>query len=523
MWLTCRLVPRIPAAAQSALWWLVALKLVLVFAPVPALPVPLLPADFQRHTERIFLQPLTSGEGEKLISSWQAADSSVVGEPDRVLVSPINSWFRALLLVWLAALLVQAGRLVLAHRQLRGIVRRSVAWEDVETVKLARRIGLTRTPPVRISDEIDSPQVCGLWSPVVLVPRETMKTLSVEERTMTLCHELMHIRRRDLAFGWVPACAERLFFFHPFARLSAREYVAAREAACDAGAVHALGVSASDYGRMLVRLGLGNAMPGLTAGGSPFSASSLKRRLHLLEHHRLATISARWRWAIAVIAAVVIPLQLVARTPDAPPQKPGPKFDLAALLKHTLTKAQAPEKQAVKLEKLVVAAQPQAVKLAKAVVDEPQTVELEKLVAAAEPQTVELKVLIEKLKDKIYSESGKDQEIRVTIAKLMETVEQERSAEEQADRSKRREQLAAQVEAQVRALAEAQKAIERADSEKVTAAEFYLGERLREQNGQPDRETQQRLQQLADRLERVVAEQHQLIEEIRRLQKQSPR
>jgi len=178
VWLACRLVPRIPAAAQSALWWLVALKLVLVFAPVPALPVPLLPADFQRHTERIFLQPLVHDDEPMLISDWQAGGLAIVGNPSRVLTSPINSWFRALLVIWFAALLVQAGRLVLAHRHLRGIVRRSIPWEDAETGELAQRIGLTRTPLVRLSDEIDSPQVCGLWSPVVLVPSETMATRS---------------------------------------------------------------------------------------------------------------------------------------------------------------------------------------------------------------------------------------------------------------------------------------------------------------------------------------------------------
>lgn len=44
VWLICRLVPRIPAAAQAALWWLAALKLVLMVTPVPALPVVLLSA-----------------------------------------------------------------------------------------------------------------------------------------------------------------------------------------------------------------------------------------------------------------------------------------------------------------------------------------------------------------------------------------------------------------------------------------------------------------------------------------------
>ena len=58
VWLACRFVPRIPAAAQSMLWWLVALKLVLTFAPVPGLPVPLLPASFEQQSEQVLLQPL---------------------------------------------------------------------------------------------------------------------------------------------------------------------------------------------------------------------------------------------------------------------------------------------------------------------------------------------------------------------------------------------------------------------------------------------------------------------------------
>jgi hypothetical protein len=173
---------------------------------------------------------------------------------------------------------------------------------------------------VLLSNEIDTPQVCGLFEPVVLVPARAMAALTVEERTMTPCHELMHIRRRDLVLGWVPACAERLFFFHPLVRLAAREYVDARESACDAAAVRALGVSAGDYGHMLVRLGIGRAGSVFAAGGSPFSASSLKRRLRMLERQD-APVSRRWWLALVLIAAVVIPMQLVARTPERPAQE----------------------------------------------------------------------------------------------------------------------------------------------------------------------------------------------------------
>lgn len=189
------------------------------------------------------------------------------------------TWLRLLALLWFAVVFIQAGRLFYAHRVLRGIVHRAVIWDGDDTRELARQLGLTRVPQVLLSDEIDTAQVCGLRNPVVLVPAEMMATLTAGERRMTLCHELTHICRRDLVLGWVPACAERLFFFHPLARLAAREYIGARESACNAAAVSALGVSAGDYGQMLVRLGIGHAGPALAASGSPFSASSLKRRL----------------------------------------------------------------------------------------------------------------------------------------------------------------------------------------------------------------------------------------------------
>ena len=210
VWLVCRLVPRIPAAAQSALWWLVALKLVITFAPLPALPIPLLPAAFEQQTERVLLPPLAS-----------ATTASAVAPGTAPPVNQVNTWLPAVIALWLAVLLIQIGRLVHAHRVLRGIVSRSVLWTDDATSELATRLGLKRVPQVRLSDEIETPQVCGLRQPVVLLPTE-MTAFTAEERAMTLCHELMHIRRRDLTLGWVPACAERLFFFHPLARLAAR-------------------------------------------------------------------------------------------------------------------------------------------------------------------------------------------------------------------------------------------------------------------------------------------------------------
>ncbi len=485
VWLACLLFPRIPAAAQAALWWLAALKLVLAFTPLPAVPVPVLPTGFDLQTERLFAQPPSAAE-EIVAPVWLEKHVVVPGHDDWFVATATTPWFRAVLLAWFLALLIQAGRLVFAHRHLRGVVRRSLAWTDDEIGVLAARLGLTRIPAVRLSGEINSPQVFGLRSPVVLVPTETMAELSDEERTMTLCHELMHIRRRDLVLGWVPACAERLFFFHPLARLGAREYVSAREAACDAAAVRALGVSAGDYGRMLVRLGIGNVSPIVAAGGGAFSKSSLKRRLHMLEHHRLSNLSRRWRVALVVLAAVLIPMQLVARMPDEP--LVGEPDVILHKLRDGVTEADG---------ELVLPPPPGSRQ-------------------GAEPQQgkeVRLRLKVEKLTEP---------EIGVAVEKaereLQENEEQIRRQERASAKQAKTEKLRAGVEAMLSKLNQARAAMERASADR-TKAEHVLQERVRAAlSAEPDEATQQALQRLAERLEQLAAEQRALAEELRRLQ-----
>ena len=323
VWLVCRSRSGVPASVRAALWWLATLKLLLALLPVPSISIPVLPAALDwRDT-----QPVSAMTHEPAAVATTPAGvmPARVVTPSPAVVADTGGarWLDALILLWLGIVVLQAARLLSAFRQLRGVVRRSVpdADESGAVARLADLIGLARAPQVRMSEEVDAPQVAGLWRPVVLVPADAA-ALTAEERAMTLCHELMHIHRRDLVLGWVPALAERLFFFHPLARLAAREYLTSRESACDAAVVRTLRVSPADYGRMLVRLGVGGSTPALTAGGSSPSLSSLKRRLEMLQHAASSDMSRRSTWLIAIVGCALIPLQLVAGTPASPQSTP---------------------------------------------------------------------------------------------------------------------------------------------------------------------------------------------------------
>jgi beta-lactamase regulating signal transducer with metallopeptidase domain len=307
VWLVCHFGPRMPASVHAALWWLVALKLVLTLLPVPALSVPVLPAPSAAVASIDIPAPAELPRA----TSPSRTPGAKAAAPGGQAPLPWRAWAITL---WCAVLAAQVLRLAASLRTMRRLVRRAGPCDEDDALvvsRVATTIGLTHAPSVRVSDEIAAPQVVGLWRPTVLLPRATASALSAAERRMAIGHELMHVRRHDLVLGWVPALAERLFFFHPLARLTAREYLTSREAACDAAVLRTLDVPAADYGRLLLRLGVGGGEPFLTAGGSSSSASSLKRRLDMLQH---ADFSHRLAWCLAALTlAAVVPFELSAR------------------------------------------------------------------------------------------------------------------------------------------------------------------------------------------------------------------
>ncbi len=312
VWLGCRSV-RLSYSMQALLWWAVALKLVLVFAPLPAIEVPILPAP------AIAGAPGTASAGIVTRSTSVVRGGSAPLRPAAVTADGvIRAGILTAVGMWLIGLAWHVVRMGRAWRRARAVVRRSMhSPEDEPLVStLAAAVGLGTTPAVHVSGEVTTPQVVGVWRPVVLMPADA--ALSDHERAMAISHELVHVRRRDLLLGWIPAAAERLFFFHPLVRMATREYLTAREAACDAAVVESLRVEPSEYGALLVRFGVTSQVPASAAGVGSESASVLRRRLDMLRHCS-GRGSSRIAWVVVTAALLVIaPMRLVAVNESAP-------------------------------------------------------------------------------------------------------------------------------------------------------------------------------------------------------------
>lgn len=318
VWLLCRL-RRLPAAARCGLWWLVSLKLLVDLAGLPAVSLPLLPP--------------AASEGVVLAATAPPSAAPALAERGSFLLSrPAAAsfpWETVLLALWGLGIAVQGGWLVREHLHLGALRRRAAAVRDPEVLALftglVRRLGLRREPLLLESAEVASPQATGFAEPAILLPAGAARDLPASDLEMALCHELAHLRRRDLWLGWVPAAAERLFFFHPLVGLAAREYALAREAACDAEVLDFLGAAPKAYGRLLLKLGVAPRAAVGAAAGAASSWIHLKRRLLMLQETTSAAAPRRsraWLWLAAPVALLaLIPLQLVrAENPAAAPK-----------------------------------------------------------------------------------------------------------------------------------------------------------------------------------------------------------
>ncbi|HEX6203244.1 MAG TPA: M56 family metallopeptidase, partial [Thermoanaerobaculia bacterium] len=252
-------------------------------------------------------------DGPSALPAMSSVFHAVDGEAG-ALAATVLPWASALWLAGLAVAVVVFGRGVRRLSRLLASAR-PVTEPRLAAVlaALCRRLRL-RPPALLASPAIESPLVVGPARPRLLLPEAGLTAMSASEAEMVLCHELAHLRRRDLWLGWLPALARAIFFFHPLAALAAREYALAREAACDAEVLRVLGSAPRDYGRLLLRWGLAPRESGLAAAAAAPSRHHLKRRLLMLDSHARAPRRRALVWAApaAVALLALLPLRLVA-------------------------------------------------------------------------------------------------------------------------------------------------------------------------------------------------------------------
>ena len=251
VWVICRAIPRLPASAKCALWWVASAKLLISLAAIEPIGLPVVPPGLltstpevvsashdRAETLRVYCGAGPCARDDAKAGNVPAPAVTTRGDApisranptrDVILLAIVASWLLGAVaaLSWLAAR-TRHARQIVAEALPASARLRSMA----ET--LAAELGLRATPDIRVSNDVHSPQALGMFRTTVLLPEGRFDALTPAEQQMALCHELVHVKRGDLWLAWLPALAERICFFNPLAHVAAREYLLAREAACDA-------------------------------------------------------------------------------------------------------------------------------------------------------------------------------------------------------------------------------------------------------------------------------------------------
>jgi hypothetical protein len=139
---------------------------------------------------------------------------------------------------------------------------------------------------------------------------------------MILLHELTHVARKDLWWGWLRVVVESVTFFHPLVRIARHQWNLSQEMACDEAVVTRAQVTAPSYQNALLKiLEQGQHQKqisnNLLAVGASGSFRDMKERI--IAMNRIKTRGPLYQIAVAALVAAigltgVIPYQLVAKS-----------------------------------------------------------------------------------------------------------------------------------------------------------------------------------------------------------------
>ena len=282
-----------PATAYYYLWILVLLRFALPIPGVlpvdrPELPRPVptpyvAPVSTHDSDFRIYARPgmFPSAGNVEVYGSEAGPVQVVTGNANgSAIADTLRSlpWEELLFALWLAGFVISFARYVLGYLRFASLIRRSRIRPTLDDNRCYQRIKRGRKPELIRSKYVRTPMLMGLIRPVLVLP-DTQYTQ--EQLENIFLHELMHYRRRDIAYKWLSVPVYSSQWFNPLAYLMRREVNRACELSCDEMLIARMDRDEKQsYGDTLISLASAGRLPaGIVATTFTTEKRDLKERL----------------------------------------------------------------------------------------------------------------------------------------------------------------------------------------------------------------------------------------------------
>lgn len=317
---------RVLAAVRYALWLIVLVKLVLPpsFASPASLAYWVIPAKQSPPPKPASTYIVTYGNPTIAELPLPVRSVLPVAEAEVFRSTPtLRAW---LLISWTIGGLWLAGILCRRTQRVRQRLTRAEAPADVLSgllEKCRHQLRLRCPVRLRVSADNTSPAVCGLFRPVILLPRQLTASLSHNQLRAVLLHELIHLKRGDVWVNCAQTLLQIFYWWHPLLWLANARIRRVREEAVDDAVMLALADDAETYAPTLLevaKLAFNRPVSSLGLVGILESRSALRQRIERLMDFRpprQAGLTMASAVCVLAFAALAVPM-------GEPPPKTSP-------------------------------------------------------------------------------------------------------------------------------------------------------------------------------------------------------
>lgn len=271
------------AQAAHALWLIVLVRLVVPWSS--AWDIPRVPIEPPRWNA-----PASPFANARV--SVSVGDASTPNTPPKIPIAPVRPPTNWPLTLWAGGALAMLAFLALrAARAARLVHRARDITSNTLIQHLLTEIGAhPRKLRVHETRDLQSPALCGLIRPTILLPTGWADQMTSTELRHILSHEYGHLRRGDLWWKSAFQLAIALHWFNPLVWLAARLARADQEMACDEWVLsHHTDTNIFQYGNTLIstsrRLNHSTLTSPVHAGMAETKAG-LTRRIRQIARHQ---------------------------------------------------------------------------------------------------------------------------------------------------------------------------------------------------------------------------------------------
>lgn len=324
VWLLAARGRLLSAGARHLLWLLVFVKLLIPpgFASPWAVGNVLAGYDIQIARVETDLNPESGASAAGGTIAFNSRESGVTTVPEPLSAAAVAFAVWSLVATGLLGLM-----LAQYHWHKRNVMAAlSAPGEEVLRVFEEEKQRLRVRTPVSlfVSENMVSPGLFGAAYPMVVLPQAA--SLRREDLRAVLAHELAHVKRRDVAAGWVTMVLSCLYWFHPAVWLANLYLRREREMACDDMVLRSSAIDGGEYASTILSVAKRcncRAPVGAGALGILEYSDNLMARVRSCADNSRARKMGMGAMALIVAVLLVLPMgdwDLQAASASAPPE-----------------------------------------------------------------------------------------------------------------------------------------------------------------------------------------------------------